>query len=558
MTSLLLPIHLDDLDALDPARLHPSFQYLKYAKPLVLNSTKKAPDFQNERMNRRQMNRHFRAKSGYRSKLANRNLNSLNLENRDSKNSDEKTDFKIDQRSDNKYNNKSLETRSTLIQYTTSKREPSISLGLALLPLLIWQLLAIAGGAIGAVSFWKHEKAKREGIRARSPPVPVDSASILPDFVNRRRQAAIENNAAENTETVMLNDEMPPNLTVTQESPVRVTTRRRRSHPTNSQIDFYIMAIHCITILAMLATEVQVFIKCSATSNSYPWVIAMAPMLLLTPLGILATVWAFRRSKVLELEPILATFSIQLLFIALKLDNIINWSWFVVAIPSWVIILVIVTCLAAMLCHIAVSYVRTRNNAHHAGLFGGEFGSQGAVSGYQYLKPAQYLSSIMLVLIPIMLFLIMLVVRLDTPEMRLPWRIVFAPFNISVLLLLLLNCCMPNSSRWWFGIKDDYCKFVFVKFPEMRTFANCAIYVSEAPEHLPAVPTSVVTRPASNNANARTPTTATATTYNSSLPVVSTSQRLWNRNNKRDEQNSGGENSSCDKIPVKFDLFSPD
>ena len=152
----------------------------------------------------------------------------------------------------------------------------------------------------------------------------------------------------------------------------------------------------------------------------------------------------------------------------------------------------------------------------------------------------------------------MLVVRLDTPEMRLPWRIVFAPFNISVLLLLLLNCCMPNSSRWWFGIKDDYCKFVFVKFPEMRTFANCAIYVSEAPEHLPAVPTSVVTRPASNNANARTPTTATATTYNSSLPVVSTSQRLWNRNNKRDEQNSGGENSSCDKIPVKFDLFSPD
>ena len=175
------------------------------------------------------------------------------------------------------------------------------------------------------------------------------------------------------------------------------------------------MAIHCITILALLATEVQIYIKCSSPSQSnsspsstpsYPWVVVMAPVLLLTPLAILATVWAFRRSKVLELEPILATFSIQILFIALKLDNIIKWNWFVVAIPSWVIILVIVTCLAAMLCHIAVSYVRTRNNAHHAGLFGAEFGGAQTGAGYQYLKPAQYLSSIMLVLIPIMLFLV--------------------------------------------------------------------------------------------------------------------------------------------------------
>jgi len=261
LTSLLLPIHLDDLDALDPSRqLHPSFQYLKYAEqaksgfpkstseltnsllnePLVLNSTKKATDFQNERMNRRQMNRRFRTK-GYRTK-GSRNLNSLNLENRDSTNSDE-TDPRIDERLENKslkefdsseiktgpQTSQHLKTRSTLSQYTTP-REPSISLGLALLPLLIWQLLAIAGGAIGAVSFWKHEKAKREGIRARSPPVPVDSASILPDFVNRRRQGANATAENNNTEAVVLNDDMQPNLTETPNLTERVTTRSRRSH----------------------------------------------------------------------------------------------------------------------------------------------------------------------------------------------------------------------------------------------------------------------------------------------------------------------------------------
>merc|ERR1712178_563347 len=110
----------------------------------------------------------------------------------------------------------------------------------------------------------------------------------------------------------------------------------------------------------------------------------------------------------------------------------------------------------------------------------------------------------MLVLIPMMLFLIMLVVRLDSPEMQLPWKIVFAPFNISILLLLLLNCCMPNSSRWWFGIKDDYCKFVFLKFPGMRTFANCAIYVAD-----PVPQTSSSTNTQNNSSNQNTATTTT-------------------------------------------------
>jgi len=264
MTSLLLPIHLDDLDALDPSRqLPPSLQYLRQYnqakasfpkssseltnsllnEPLVLNSTKKATDFQNERMNRRQMNRRFRTKQ-FRTQ-GSRNLNSLNLENRDS--DFDETDARIDQVLENESlaefdsseiestpkssikTSQNLKTRSTLSQYTTPT-EPSISLELALLPLLIWQLLAITGGAIGAVSFWKHEKAKREGQRARSPPVPVDSASILPDFVNRRRQAATA--TAENTtEATMLTEEMQqPSLTETPNLTERVVTRSRRSH----------------------------------------------------------------------------------------------------------------------------------------------------------------------------------------------------------------------------------------------------------------------------------------------------------------------------------------
>ena len=135
----------------------------------------------------------------------------------------------------------------------------------------------------------------------------------------------------------------------------------------------------------------------------------------------------------------------------------------------------------------------------------------------------------------------MLVVRLDTPDMRLPWKIVFAPFNISVLLLLLLNCCMPNSSRWWFGIKDDYCKFVFVRFPGMRTFANCAIYVSETPQQNQRT-TAVNTTENNNSIDSST-----------NQPQITQQPSTTNNNNR-----SNDKGSLENKIPVKFDLFSPD
>merc|ERR1712150_203158 len=103
--------------------------------------------------------------------------------------------------------------------------------------------------------------------------------------------------------------------------------------------------------------------------------------------------------------------------------------------------------------------------------------------------------------------------------------------NISVLLLLLLNCCMPNSSRWWFGIKDDYCKFVFIRFPGMRTFANCAVYISETqPNQRTAVNTDSAIDSSTNQPQTQQPSNT-------------------NRTNDK---------GSLEKIPVKFDLFSPD
>ena len=141
----------------------------------------------------------------------------------------------------------------------------------------------------------------------------------------------------------------------------------------------------------------------------------------------------------------------------------------------------------------------------------------------------------------------MLVVRLDQPSVQLPWVIVFAPFNISVLLLLLLFCCMPNSSRWWFGIKEDYCKFLFVKFPSLRSYANFAIYV-----HHGSPPT---TESSSDSEPELLPEEPTETTEGSG--VLS---RLFTRKTRR-HSNTVVLSPSGDiigKIPEKFDLFAPD
>ena len=80
-----------------------------------------------------------------------------------------------------------------------------------------------------------------------------------------------------------------------------------------------------------------------------------------------------------------------------------------------------------------------------------------------------------------MLFLIMMVIKLDAKEPSLlSWGVIFSPFTISIMLLLLLQSFGTNNSRWWFGIEQDYFNFVLAKFPILRQLFNNSFYIQPA------------------------------------------------------------------------------
>ena len=81
-----------------------------------------------------------------------------------------------------------------------------------------------------------------------------------------------------------------------------------------------------------------------ASSYSHKWLFTFMPLFFLCPLTIAACVWGFKNDRSLEMEAIIASNVLLFIFVALKLDHIINWSWKAVFVPLWVVM-----CLPGML-----------------------------------------------------------------------------------------------------------------------------------------------------------------------------------------------------------------
>ena len=74
-----------------------------------------------------------------------------------------------------------------------------------------------------------------------------------------------------------------------------------------------------------------------ASSYSHKWLFTFMPLFFLCPLTIAACVWGFKNDRSLEMEAIIASNVLLFIFVALKLDHIINWSWKAVFVPLWVV-----------------------------------------------------------------------------------------------------------------------------------------------------------------------------------------------------------------------------
>lgn len=141
------------------------------------------------------------------------------------------------------------------------------------------------------------------------------------------------------------------------------------------------------------------------------------PLYVLSSLSIVACIWGFRHERSVELETVFSVNVLQFVFLSLRLDKVILWSWVVVFVPMWIVLSLM--CLLVLYYIIwSIIFVRTAE-----------------------VLPAQRRGHVMvaiaavLLVIPLLTFQIVLSNRLDGTTQDLFVGIV-APLQISLLSLL--------------------------------------------------------------------------------------------------------------------------
>lgn len=75
------------------------------------------------------------------------------------------------------------------------------------------------------------------------------------------------------------------------------------------------------------------------TNTEHPlWVIVFVPLIFGSVASVGACVWSVKHDRSFELELFMAVNALQFVFLPLKLDKLVTWSWEVVFVPLWIVL----------------------------------------------------------------------------------------------------------------------------------------------------------------------------------------------------------------------------
>jgi hypothetical protein len=149
-------------------------------------------------------------------------------------------------------------------------------------------------------------------------------------------------------------------------------------------------------------------------------------------------IWAIKQQndRSFELELFLSVNALQFVFIPLKLDGFLTWSWEIIFVPIWIILcLSLVMMLYSLIfCSILIrtpemSIVQRKNAINSA------------------------LSNILV--LPVLVFQILLAEKLDHGS-ALPYLVIATPLMLTLFCCLLLSFVSKGqSNKFWFGMRKS-------------------------------------------------------------------------------------------------------
>lgn len=206
----------------------------------------------------------------------------------------------------------------------------------------------------------------------------------------------------------------------------------------DSYIQFKSMLISLSLHLILLMFEFLVVDKLT-NKTRHLWIIIFVPLIVSSIMSVFFCIWAIKQQneRSFELELFLSVNALQFVFIPLRLDGFLTWSWEIIFVPIWIILcLSLVMMLYSLIfCSILIRTpemsIAQRKNAINS-----------AISN--------------LLVLPVLVFQILLADKLDNDN-GLPYMLIGTPLMVTLFSLMLLSFCSKGSgsNKFWFGMKKS-------------------------------------------------------------------------------------------------------
>ncbi|CAH0727021.1 unnamed protein product, partial [Brenthis ino] len=211
------------------------------------------------------------------------------------------------------------------------------------------------------------------------------------------------------------------------------------------------LAIHLILLMFELLVCDQL------TTSRHYWILVFIPLIFISIISIAICIWCVKHDRSYELELFCAVNILQFIFLALKLDIFINWSWEVVFVPLWILM-----CLSLVGEWVLYSII-----------FAGILLRTPDANLQQRRTSFNTALAYTFTVIPILVFQVLLTNKLDD-ELSLSYIVVVSPLFVTYATLIIMSFSSKGGNKWWFGIRKDFCQFLLSVFPLLQEYANIA------------------------------------------------------------------------------------
>jgi hypothetical protein len=240
---------------------------------------------------------------------------------------------------------------------------------------------------------------------------------------------------------------------------VWIWKKRLRQQDPDNVYHFKALILSPLLQLPVFLTELLVAINLD--TGAHLWRAIFTPLYILPLLYILPCIWGVYRKRSVDLE-VLGIFSLlQVIFLAIRLDGVVQWKWAIVFIPTYLLLLAFWCCVGVF-----STYLLLHHLLH-------------PTATPQELQ-AERVADILRVTCSIgvgvcaTIFVALLASQLDD-RISAPYPAIFVPLFIMFLFLLVSTVSRLPANPWWFGVHRNFSTFALDVCPILREYANISI-----------------------------------------------------------------------------------